>query len=106
MEVVCAKTCGFCRTKNDVAGIKWSLEDFFTYHTSIDFMNAFSSVSTEKVLFLVDDFTHETLPDWELKCKSVRRRLVNPCVVTAVVGAVAGGITGGYIQCKDAKFTA
>lgn len=101
MEVVCAKTCGFCQSEQDVPGTKWSLYDFYNYHMTDDFMNAFSSVSADKDLFLVDEFTHETLPDWEHNCKSVRRRLVHPCVVTTVVGAVAGGIAGAYIQCKD-----
>jgi len=97
----CPLTCGFCHTENDIAPAQWTIEDFFEYSTSDKMMATFSFMdSDDRETFQVDEFTHETLPEWEEQCKSVRRRLYHPCLIAAAVGGVAGAAYGGYKQCR------
>merc|ERR1711951_58965 len=92
----CPLTCGFCHTENDIAPAQWTIEDFFEYSTSDKMMATFSFMdSDDRETFQVDEFTHETLPEWEEQCKSVRRRLYHPCLIAAAVGGVAGAAYGG-----------
>merc|ERR1712038_2211695 len=97
--VLCQKTCGFCNADSDIPPVEWQIEDFFNFHTGEKFLDAFSGISQEQELVLVDDMTHETKPQWEENCKAVRRRLFHPCAMTAGIGAVGGAIAGGVIQC-------
>lgn len=102
----CEKTCGFCKAESDIPPVEWQIEDFFNFHTSEKFLDAFSGLSQEQELVLVDEMTHETKPEWEENCKAVRRRLTHPCVVTAAIGSIAGAIAGGFIQCHDPQVNA
>jgi len=102
--IACPKACGFCTEESNVQPTQWTIEDFFEFHTSEKLLDSFSGLSRDREMVLVDDMTHETKPEWEEKCQSVRRRLMHPCVATAAVGAVAGAIAGGVIQCKNPQY--
>lgn len=102
--IACPKTCGLCTEESNVEPSQWSIEDFFEFHTSQEFLEAFSGLLRPREMVLVDEMTHETKPEWEEMCQVARRRLVNPCLVTAAIGAVGGAIAGGVIQCKNRAY--